>query len=46
MTPGSKHGMPIHTPPSYQQHLESNRIKRRASPEPMQRDGSHRRRLG
>lgn len=47
MTPGPpKHGMPMQTPPSYQQHLDPARVKRRASPEMMQREGSHRRRLG
>ncbi|TWU78712.1 hypothetical protein ED733_006237 [Metarhizium rileyi] len=46
LTPGPKHVMPIQTPPGYQQHLEAARVKRRASPEMMQREGSHRRRLG
>lgn len=46
MTPVPKHGMSIQTPPGYQQHVDSTRVKRRASPEMMQREGSHRRRLG
>ncbi|KID96786.1 Homeodomain-related protein, partial [Metarhizium majus ARSEF 297] len=46
LTPGPKHGMPMQTPPSYHRQLDAARVKRRASPETMKREGSHRRRLG
>ncbi|QPH06082.1 hypothetical protein C2857_004315 [Epichloe festucae Fl1] len=41
-----KHAMPMPASQGYQQHIDQTRVKRRASPEMMQREGSQRRRLG
>ncbi|KAK2590088.1 hypothetical protein QQS21_012234 [Conoideocrella luteorostrata] len=46
LNPGAKHAIAMQHPQAYQQHIDQTRIKRRASPEMMQREGSHRRRIG
>lgn len=48
VNPGPKHALLMQNAPVYQQqHVDQARVaKRRASPEMMQREGSHRRRLG